>query len=162
MNEKETSENEQNSVSNEVKQKVVPDEVKQDAISDNSENVVDRNNSLGSLVSRREELFTFLAKTGFPGTDVSDKITSEHITQIINNEDKESERRSKDRREIRIFLLIILIIVLIALTVYTILLKSQPDLLKYLITAVCSLAAGAFGGYGFGYSRGKSKSHSDD
>lgn len=106
----------------------------------------------------------FLAKLSFssiaqsPEATIAPKITSAHIAQTINLQEKQldidfklQENDYKERRALRSisFAALVSVLVFIGLMVF-LLMDKDPDTLKFLITAIVGLAAGGVGGYGLG------------
>lgn len=78
-------------------------------------------------------------------------MTSEHLSKIIENSDKESERDYQNRKSIRLYVFISFIFVLgFVLGLIHLLAKVNPSLLMNILIAIISFAGGAFGGYGVG------------
>lgn len=106
----------------------------------------------------------FLAKLSFssiaqsPEAIIAPRINSEHISQTIglqkkqlDNDFKLQENDYKERRALRWISFAALICVLIFIGIMVLqLVDKDPDTLRFLITAIVSLAAGGVGGYGLG------------
>jgi len=84
---------------------------------------------------------------------VSDKITSEHITQLITKSDEQDLRDRNERKGERNYNLIIIVIALVFIGFLIIFLQSNEDLLIKIIIGIISFV----GGFGFGQSK-KTKS----
>lgn len=84
---------------------------------------------------------------------VADKITSEHITQLIAKSDDQDIRDRKERKGERNYNLILIIIALIFIGFLIIFLQANEDLLIKIIIGIISFV----GGFGFGQSK-KTKS----
>lgn len=96
----------------------------------------------------RHSMFAGIVRRGSP---VSEKITSEHITQLIENADKQDLRERAERRGQRTYNLILLCIALAFLGFLVVYLKDEKDLLYKVIIAIISFV----GGFGFGRTSGK-------
>lgn len=85
-----------------------------------------------------------------PEVELSKKVTSEHITTMLNSQEKAMEYSYKENQHKMVFGGIILAVVLSAVFGFIALLKENPELLEKVLIGVFSLAAGLFGGYGIG------------
>lgn len=103
------------------------------------------------MLLRREEYSAEL----LPFDPIYDKINSEHITQYLNGAEKNMERDFEDRNNQRKFTIIVLIIGVFSILGVIFILKEKEELLKYVVTSVGSLIAGAIGGYGLGKNKFK-------
>lgn len=90
-----------------------------------------------------------------PEVEVSKKITAEHITTMLNTQDKAMEHTFQDKKESRWFSIGLTLLACIVLILIIILLKDTPDVMEKIITIVVSALLGGAGGYGFGFSKGK-------
>lgn len=81
---------------------------------------------------------------------VSDKITSDHITQYLTSSEKNMENSYKDSKDQRSFIIKITILGIIAILAVIYLLKNNLTALQYVLTSIVSVIVGAFGGYGLG------------
>ncbi len=88
-----------------------------------------------------------------PESEVSKKITSDHITKYIDASEKEMELSYKDKEKTRKFNIIVIIGCFVFFTLLIFMLKSSPNILERIVTSVVSLIAGALGGYGYGTSK---------
>lgn len=84
---------------------------------------------------------------------IADKITSEHITQLISKSDDQDKRDRSERKEERNYNLILIIIALVFIGFLIVFLQSNEDLLIKIVIGIISF----LGGFGFGQSR-KNKS----
>lgn len=84
---------------------------------------------------------------------IADKITSDHITQLISKSDEQDIRDRTERKGERSYNLILIIIALIFVGFLIIFLQSNEDLLIKIVIGIISFV----GGFGFGQSR-KNKS----
>jgi len=101
----------------------------------------------------REKLVTIIQETMFSSmtkstSHLTEKITSEHITNIINNSDSQDKRDRDERKGQRKHNLLIFVISLVFLVFIIVFLKEDKDLLYKLIIAVISF----LGGVGIGKS----------
>jgi len=81
---------------------------------------------------------------------IYEKITSEHITKLIDTSDKDSERGLKDtsqRRRYSMLFALLIAAVFVFLVIY--LRTSDPELLKSLIGYLIVFAGGMGAGYGY-------------
>lgn len=90
-----------------------------------------------------------------PEAEVSKKVTSEHITTMLNTQDKAMEHTFQDNKEKRWFSMGLAVLACVMLIVVILLLKDNPDMMEKIITIVLSALLGGAGGYGFGFFRGK-------
>jgi hypothetical protein len=84
---------------------------------------------------------------------IADKITSEHITQLISKSDDQDIRDRSERKGERNYNLILIFISLVFIGFLIVFLQSNEDLLIKIVIGIISF----IGGFGFGQSR-KSKS----
>jgi hypothetical protein len=84
---------------------------------------------------------------------IADKITSDHITQLISKSDEQDIRDRTERKGERNYNLILIIIALVFVGFLIIFLRSNEDLLIKIVIGIISFV----GGFGFGQSR-KNKS----
>lgn len=92
--------------------------------------------------------FAMITNRTSPELEVTKKITSEHITKILENESIGMEYSFKDVRGKRTFYLIVILIVSALLTALSIILKDNPEVLEKVLIGLGGAIAGAFGGYG--------------
>jgi hypothetical protein len=83
-------------------------------------------------------------------SDISDKITEEHITKYLDGAEKNMTLGFKEETNKKWYNLAMVLLAIIILIFLVIFLKDTPDLLDKLITGIFSLIAGAIGGYGYG------------
>ena len=106
-----------------------------------------------------EEVGAFMMQSGFPGMEISNKITPEHINQMLATEDKKVDIALKDRHEDRIFKFAIIFIAVIVIFALCLFFKDDIESLQKIIAPIISLIIGAVGGYGYGKTK---KDNSDD
>jgi Trk-type K+ transport system membrane component len=97
------------------------------------------------LISRE---FMSVTKNSNP---LSEKVTSDHITKIIDNSDVQDKRDRDERKQEKIYNFLILFVALIFVAFLIIYLKDNEKLLTTIITAILSFA----GGFGIGVYRTK-------
>lgn len=96
----------------------------------------------------RETMGVMMKISGPMPNPLMKKITTEHITKIIDSGDKESERdyqREKEERSYNLIIFIITVLTILALTGFLVFMKEK-DLLMNLIVALLGFA----GGFGVG------------
>ncbi len=81
---------------------------------------------------------------------ISDKITSEHITDLISKSDEQDKRDRKERKEEKLYNLVLIILGLLFIGFLVVYLTDNQDLLIKVIIALISFV----GGFGIGKSRG--------
>lgn len=86
----------------------------------------------------------------FEHNPIADKIDGEHISKYLEGSEKNMLMSFEDKNKQRKFYLIIFGICVLSIFGFIILLKDEQELLKFAITSLVSLGAGAFGGYGIG------------
>lgn len=90
-----------------------------------------------------------------PEGELSKKITSEHIGQMIETNDRAMEHTFKADHERRIHRLIYFGGAIIILFGVILLLKDNPDLMKDILNLGLGVILGAFGGWGYSKVKGK-------
>lgn len=90
-----------------------------------------------------------------PQMEMMKKLTPETLDKMIENEGKEAEMEYRDRNGARWATLIMILIGALFLLGMIYLLKEDTEVLKEIVVPFVTLIAGALGGYGFGYSKGK-------
>jgi hypothetical protein len=90
-----------------------------------------------------------------PDVEVSKKITSDHITTMLNTRDKAMEHTFQDNKGKRWFSIALVFLACVVLVAIILLLKDTPDTMEKIITIVLSALLGGAGGYGIGFSKGK-------
>ncbi len=86
-----------------------------------------------------------------PQNPLSEKITSEHISEIIRRSDEQDIRDREERERERKYNLLVLIIALLFIAFLVIYLNKNEDLLVKIIIGMVSF----IGGYGFGKTKQK-------
>ncbi len=77
---------------------------------------------------------------------IAEKITSEHITQIISKSDEFDKRERNERKSERNYNLLLIIIALIFIGFLIVFLQNKEDLLIKIVIGIISFV----GGFGFG------------
>jgi len=82
---------------------------------------------------------------------LGDKVTSDHITKLIDNSDSQDKRDRVERRCQRNYNLLILVIVLAFIIFHVVYFKDDKEILIPLVTSILSFVAGT--GFGVGLSK---------
>ncbi|NCU32960.1 MAG: hypothetical protein EOM23_08535 [Candidatus Moranbacteria bacterium] len=82
---------------------------------------------------------------------IADKITPEHITQIISKSDDQDKRDREERKGERYYNLLLIVIALVFIGFLIVFLQTNEDLLIKIVIGIISFV----GGFGFGQSRKK-------
>ncbi len=82
---------------------------------------------------------------------IADKITTEHITQLISKSDVQDKRDREERKGERNYNLYLIVIGLVFVGFLIVFLQKNEDLLIKIVIAIISFV----GGFGFGQSRKK-------
>ncbi len=125
-------------------------------------NIIDTDNSIPAELleaipeSERSKFIHLMSETLMTSqinmsNPVADKITEEHITQIISKSDEYDKRDRAERKSERNYNLIILIIALLFVVFIIVFLKTEQDLLLKIVIAIISF----IGGFGFGQTKRK-------
>lgn len=85
-----------------------------------------------------------------PEADIAKKVTSDHITQMLENQKQSMDYSFKDNKMTKIIYLIVFVITLVFIGVLVAFLKEKPETLEKILTILISGGLGAFGGYGVG------------
>ena len=94
--------------------------------------------------------FSFLSLSS-PEGEVAKKITPEHITTILDQQEKGMDYTYKEGLQKKIFFVVILVIIILAVIAIIALLKDEnPDIMYQILTVLISASLGAAGGYGIG------------
>lgn len=100
--------------------------------------------------------FRMMTKTS-PEGEIAKKINSDHITSLLNTQDKAMTYSYNDNRRKQYISLVVFILACAMLILLILLLKDNPEtmveVLKFIGVGVISLA----GGYGWGYHKGSKK-----
>lgn len=98
----------------------------------------------------------FQQVSGPPWLAIADKITSEHITTVLDHSGKSQEiehKESKGARQERLIVLGLMAGLLVFFTL--IVLPESPDIYAQILGAISLFFAGGIGGYGIGINRGR-------
>ncbi len=104
----------------------------------------DQRGKVASMI--RQTMITGVMSSGNP---LADKITSEHITEIINRSDARDNRDREERKSERNYSLLILIIVLAFVTFLIVFLVNNENLLINILIAIFSFVGGIGAGQTF-------------
>lgn len=88
-----------------------------------------------------------------PQNDIAQKLTEEHITKMLANDELELKLNAKSENTKIIIYCIIFFGILAFLVFLVVMLKNNADLLEKIIAAIVGFGAGALSGYGFGKSK---------
>lgn len=83
------------------------------------------------------------------------QLSEDNINKLLENDDKHDERKFKDKKGKRIFIIILSIFFGLLIIPILFIFKDNTELLKIILPSIISLAVGAFGGYGYGYKKGR-------
>ena len=105
----------------------------------------------GIPVEERSKIKSIISQTMFSGVmkrsnPISEKITSEHITKLIDNSNIQDDRDRKERKSDKNYQIIFLLIGLLFIGFLIVFLKDNEDLLYKIIIAIISFV----GGFGIG------------
>lgn len=84
---------------------------------------------------------------------IVDKLTKEHIADIIKNSENEAQRSHIDAKQNRICVLTIAIILIISFTVLVCVFRNHIQDIENLLTHLMTFVMGIAGGYGFAYKK---------
>lgn len=90
-----------------------------------------------------------------PDASLVKKITEDHITKMLETQERAMEHSFQEDHEKRWFLLGSVIVAVGTLITLVVLLKNSPDLMERVITLAFGGILGAAGGYGIGFRNGK-------
>lgn len=94
--------------------------------------------------------FSMISRTS-PEGEIAKKITSEHISSMLDAQKKGLDYTYKENQHRMVFFTIILLIVIGAIIAIIVLLRdSNSEAMTQILTALISAALGAAGGYGIG------------
>lgn len=102
--------------------------------------------------------FSFISTGMKRNVPFEDIMTPEHLTAIISNSDKDSQRFFEDAKLNKIYLFLIYIVSLIFfLVLVNSLIDKNPDILIKIISHSVAVILGIAGGYSLGYNKCKSE-----
>ena len=104
-------------------------------------------------VEDRNRLSMFFSSVMKRSNPISEKITSEHISKLIENSNFQDERDRKERKSDKNYQIIFLLIGLIFIGFLIVFLKDDKELLYKIIIAIISF----IGGFGIGKTKIKQK-----
>lgn len=94
--------------------------------------------------------FSMISRTS-PEGEIAKKITPDHISSMLNAQEKGMDYTYKENQHRMIFLVVILFLVLAAIILVIYLLKdNNAEAMTQILTALISATLGAAGGYGIG------------
>lgn len=85
-----------------------------------------------------------------PDVAMLQKVTSEHVDRMIENEGKLADYHYRDRREGRRFTLLLVFVAMFFVVAVIFLLQNNENLLERVVTLIVGLVSGAIGGFGVG------------
>lgn len=85
-----------------------------------------------------------------PESEIANKITSEHITKMLENQEKAMDYSFKDEKYKNIFYGVIIFILLASTLCIILLLKDLPDTMERVLTVLITAVISGLGGYGIG------------
>ena len=94
--------------------------------------------------------FSMVSRTS-PEGEIAKKITPEHISSMLNTQEKSMDYAYKENQHRMVFFAVILLIIIAAIIVIIVLLRdNNSEAMTQILTALISAALGAAGGYGIG------------
>lgn len=116
----------------------------------------------GIPVEDRSRIKSIISQTMISGVmkrnnPISEKVTSEHITKLIENSDNQDKRDREERKSEKNYQIAFLIIALVFLAFLIVFLKDDQELLYKIIIAIISF----IGGFGIGRTTNKAKNQED-
>lgn len=136
---KKSAENQSNK--SELNEELIPEEILEAIPAEDRGKVV-------SII--KQSMFSGVMRRGNP---ISEKITEEHITKLIEKSDNQDVRDREERKSQRNYNLLLLIIGLVFLGFLIVYLKEDKELLYKIIIAIISFV----GGFGIGRTMSKSE-----
>ena len=101
------------------------------------------------VLKSAEMFMAQMVRSGSMPSPFLEKVTPEHVTQVIESNDMETKLTIEDRQKCRYFNVVYIILGLVALGFLVLTLQgSNPDLLEKLITIVLSFVGGMGAGWG--------------
>lgn len=108
-------------------------------------------------VLSRMMISTVQMRNTSPEAEIASKISGQQLDKILENNAEETRLYFNDRKQTKWFSFAAFGVAIVFLTVLVIMLRSTPDVLEKIIYAVGGVIAGAFGGYGYGKSKGNNQ-----
>lgn len=102
-----------------------------------------------------EAQFSMISRVS-PEMEVSKKITSDHITTMLDNQSKAMDLQHKDQWQKMVFYGVVVFFLLVAVFGIIYLLKDTPDTMERILTVIVTAVITGLGGYGIGYKKGSS------
>ena len=90
-----------------------------------------------------------------PEAEIAKKISSEHITQLLDQDKQAMEYEYKDSQSRRKYQIISISVVCVVVIALVLILKDSPDTLEKVLIGLGGVIAGAAGGYGIGKTKDK-------
>jgi len=129
----------------------ISERISKKSISENAEEFIPEEILESIPVEERGKIVSIIKQSMFSGVmrrgnPISEKITGEHITKLIEKADNQDIRDRAERRSQRNYNFIILVTGLVFLAFLIVFLKNDKELLYKIIIAIISFV----GGFGFG------------
>lgn len=122
---------------NQVENSDIPEEIKK---------------TLLSCIKKEEFHFSGM----FPAPNpIADKITAEHISEIIKSGGEADQRAFEAMKFSKIVGIIGVFIILVFILAVIFIFKDSPEYITPIITLIAGLAGGGAGGYSIGYAKGR-------
>lgn len=102
-----------------------------------------------NLVRVMEAQFSMISRVS-PEIEISKKITGDHITTMLQNQNKAMDLQHKDQWQRMLFYGFIVLILLIAVFGIIFLLKDIPEIMERVLTVLVTAIISGLGGYGIG------------
>lgn len=95
----------------------------------------------------------FMQGIGPMTNPLHEKITEDHISSIIANSEKESVRHYSQQKMRHVINFVIFLVAVSVFAILLIIFRNHMSDIRDLLTHLVALAAGAYGGYGYGMSK---------
>ena len=99
--------------------------------------------------------FAMISSRSSPELEISKKITSDHITKLLETQSKGMDYSFKDEKNKRWFYLGLIALVSAVVIALVVILKNNPEVMEKVLIGLGSAIAGAAGGYGIKAARDK-------
>lgn len=132
-------------------EKVIGDAIESKEIEASKEdNITEDNNQfeIPKEITKSISQFGAMIKPSYP--PFMDKIEPQHISDIIKGADKFDEREFNDKKSTKRYMFAYCLIAVALIIFFTVFFKSDPDMLRLIITFLIGLGSGIAGGYGIG------------
>ena len=123
-----------------------PDDADTDAIFESLDNVPEKDQKIIRHMISSFQMSGMVS----PESNISKKITEDHITQYLVGSREEMNNSYAEKKWRKVCLLLALLIILVFFVIVIVILKDKPDIMEKIIYTLGGVVAGAFGGYGFG------------